>query len=136
MFIRYRGEGVAKKHTNADRERGCSNKSGRTLRKKVLYHIFWKILRCDYSWILVIRALFLVDCRGTNPLINTNHCVLIDNFLLFQKSEPDGFCCAPNSLFGRPCERSFTVHYINKFDLNSNLHSISIPTFRTLLFRY
>ena len=133
MFIRYRGEGVAKKHANADRERGCSTKSGRPLRKKMLYHYFWKFWnRCDYSWILVIWALFLVDCRGTNPLINTNHCVLIDNFLLFLKSEPDGFCCVPNSLFGHPCEPSSTVHYINKFDLNSTLHSISIPTFCTL----
>ena len=104
--------------------------------EKKCYTIFFEKYsnRCDYSWILVIRALFLVDCRGTNPLINTNHCVLIDNVLLFQKSEPDGFCCVPNLLFGRPCEPSFTVHYINKFDLNSTLHSISIPMFRSQMY--
>ena len=133
MFIRYRGEGVAKKHTNADRERGCSTKSGRLLRKKNVIAYFLKntqtdnlpgVCWCHYSWILVIRALFLVDCRGINPLINTNHCVPMDNFLLFQKSEPDGFCCVHNSLFGRPCEQSFPIYHINKFDLNSNLHSV------------
>ena len=39
------GMGVAKKHTNADRERGCSIKNGRPLRKKTLKHIFSKILK-------------------------------------------------------------------------------------------
>ena len=84
---------VSKKYSNAGRACvGFQLKLDVPLEK--LYHISLNIFSqiickpevcwCHYSWIFVTKAPFLVHCRGANSLINTDHCVHMDNFLLFQ----------------------------------------------------
>ena len=85
--------GVSKKYTNAGR--GCVGLQLKVdVPLKKLYHISLNIFSqiickpevcwCHYSWIFVTKAPFLVHCRGANSLINTDHCIHMGNFLLFQ----------------------------------------------------